>query len=169
MSKIKYALASLLLSIVGSTGAVTFAELAEKNARLLTAKADAAVLKAQGELVAEQARSRPGVGLGSGGANVPAIQQGEDGPKIVAAPKKPVPPDIFLNAVHGPVGNLSADFQRGDIAVSRKTGETLYDGWQVLSIAALKVTVVKRASSKKQKDVCKIVVIGAAIASAPTC
>lgn len=169
MSKIKYVLALLLLSVAGPSWAVTFAELAEKNARLLAAKADAAVAKAQGELLAEQARAKSGTGLGTGGADVPAIQQGADGPKLDAHPKKPAPPDIFLNAIHGPVGNLSADFQRGNIPTSRKPGEALFDGWQVVSITDSKVTVVKRASTKKQKDVCKSVMIGAAIASAPTC
>jgi len=169
MSKIRYVLALLLLSLTGSSSAVTFAELAEKNARLLVAKADTAVAKAQGELLAEQARAKSGIGLGTGGANVPAIQQGAEGAKLDAPPKKPARPDIFLNAIHGPVGNLSADFQQGDIPTSRKPGQTLFDGWEVVSISDSKVTVVKRASMKKQKDVCKSVVIGAAIASAPMC
>lgn len=169
MSKIRYVLALLLLSLTGPSWAVTFAELAEKNARLLVAKADAAVAKAQGELLAEQARAKSGIGLGTGGANVPAIQQGAEGAKLDAPPRKPARPDIFLNAIHGPVGNLSADFQQGDIPTSRKPGQTVFDGWEVVSISDSKVTVVKRASTKKQKDVCKSVVIGAAIASAPMC
>ncbi len=170
MSKIKHALVVLILGVAGgSAAAVTFAELAEKNARLLSAKADTAVAKAQNELLLEQARAKSGTAFGAGGAPVPAIQQGADGPKAEAAAKKPAAPEIFLNAIHGPVGNLSADFQRADVPISREAGELLFDGWQLVSVTYPKVKVIKQATAKKEKEVCKIVSIGASFVNSPAC
>jgi aspartate carbamoyltransferase catalytic subunit len=64
---------------------------------------------------------------------------------------------------------LAADFQRQVQAMSRKKGEVLFDGWQIVSIAYPEVVVSRRATSKKDHDGCKRVSIGSSIESAPNC
>jgi len=170
MSKTKLFLAALAMAMGANASAVTFAELAEKNSRYLALKADLAIAKTETEL-AEQKRAKAGVSATAGGAPVPAIQQGAAAPGTAQKVAAPVPqaPEIFLNAIHGAEHSLEADFQKQTSAISRRRGDTIFDGWQIESIAYPRVKVVKRAIGKKQKDVCKTVSIGASISGSPDC
>lgn len=171
MSKTKLFLAALAMAIGAKASALTFGELAEKNARFLSLKADLAIAKTEAEL-AEQKRAKSGISATAGGAPVPAIQQGT-APALGTAPKAATPapqaPEIFLNAIHGAEHSLEADFQKQSSAISRRRGDTIFDGWQLESIAYPRVKVVKRAVGKKQKDACKSVSIGASISGSPDC
>jgi hypothetical protein len=172
MSKIKSAVTLLLVAFqLNAAQAVTFAQLAEKNARYVELKADLAIAKAEAEIADQKAKAS-----GGGGAFVPPIQVSQ------AAASKPAPvpavkpveaaperPEIYLNAIHGSGANLAADFQRQNQALSRGKGEYLFDGWQVKSIAYPEVVVVKPASSKKESDKCKRLFIGTPLTAAPNC
>lgn len=172
MSKTKVLVATAVAAVMmANASAVTFAELAEKNTRYLALKTDIAIAKAEAEL-AEQKRAKLGTPIAGAGANVPAIEQGKPGGPSRAPAAPPVAPpeaEIYLNAIHGAEGNLEADFQRQMLAISRKRGEPIFDGWQVTSIAYPRVQVTKRAATAKQKDICKSVPIGSSIAAAPAC
>lgn len=156
-----------------NSSAVTFTQLADKNARIIELKSDLAIAKAEAEL-AEQKRNAQGPVFGAGGANVPAIQVNGALAAKAAAPSQKAPEpapekDIFLNAIHGSAANLEADFQRQGEAISRKKGEYVFDVWVISSIGYPRVTLLKRAANKKEKDVCKSVAVGASITNSPNC
>lgn len=169
MLKIKFAIIAVLFA--ANSHAVTFEELAAKNAEYAGLKADLAIAKARADIEEQKNKAQAASKglLGLNGDPVPAIRT----TGIAPAPSKPVEasPDkeIFLNAMHGSAASMIADWQRGSQVLGRRAGETTFDGWEVVSVAYPEVVVRKAASGKKDKAACKRVMIGASISTSRNC
>lgn len=179
MSRTELLAGLLLAGCCSAAAAMTFDQLAEKNARFIELKVDLAIAKAESDLADQRNRAQGATLAGK----VPAIEilSAKGGVPVPLAPpaavrlapaEKPAPvpgADIFLNSVHGKAGRYAADFQHNGTALSRRVGEIIFDGWQVSAIAYPEVTLVKRAAAPAQKDSCKRLTIGISIAQAPNC
>jgi type IV pilus biogenesis protein PilP len=171
MSRIKAAISVLLFAWQAGALAVTFEQLAQKNARLIELKADLALAKAETELA--DARNK---GQASATANVEKVPAIQVLPKTPPAPAptpvpKAVPQEevaeakaLVLMSIHGKMGSLVADFQYGDTTLSRRVGDRIQDNWQIVRIAFPGVVMKRTVDGKEQ---CRVMTMGG-VAPTPT-
>jgi hypothetical protein len=157
MSRVKaiFSIAALLVG-TGAQG-VTFAELAQKNNRLVELTVEFSIAKKEAEIADLKTRmaSQGGQALA---IRVPAILPA--GPSATTGARaanrqedqeNSKDKEIVLNAIHGNAANPTGDFQQGNVPMTRRRGEPLFDGWVVQAIDYPEAVLVRRGQGRREQ------------------